>query len=562
MSSRGDRPRVAYFSMEIAIEAAIPTYSGGLGVLAGDTLKAAADLGVPMIGVTLLHRQGYFKQRIDEHGRQHEEAVHWNPAEHLREVQERVSVLIDGRMVRIRAWRLDLHGATGAIVPVLFLDADLPENEPADRELTGTLYGGDHRYRLRQELVLGVGGVRCLRALGLAASVEIYHMNEGHAALLAGELLRHELEVEGKTSVDTRAVDEVRRRCVFTTHTPVAAGHDRFPLSMAREVIGHQPALERSGLFDRDGDLHMTYAALNLSKFTNAVSRRHAEVSREMFPGREIAAITNGVHPGTWVSRPMAELYDRRLPGWREESTVFRGAMTLPEDELVAAHSAAKRDLIANVKRLTGVELRTEALTLVFARRATGYKRADLVLTDPARLERIAREKGPVQIVFGGKAHPRDGIGKSTIERIVSNFSSLRETVPIAYVPEYDMDLAKVLVAGADVWLNNPEPPLEASGTSGMKAAMNGVPQVSTLDGWWLEGCVEGVTGWSIQTPRSGANAAAEAASLYDVLEQKILPTFHSGKWTDVMRGAISLNGSYFSTHRMLREYVTRAYFS
>ncbi|QYU66457.1 alpha-glucan family phosphorylase [Leptolyngbya sp. 15MV] len=412
---RFDAPRIAYFSMEIGLQSSIPTYSGGLGVLAGDTIKAAADIGVPMIGVTLLQRKGYLRQRLDESGWQIEEVPVWRVEDYMHELPERVTVQLEGRTVAVRAWRRDVHGATGHSVPVLYLDTDLEGNDHPDRALTGQLYGGDNRYRLKQETVLGPGGFRMLRALGLG-TIEVYHLNEGHAALLAGELLRQVLMSTGKTHVDAEAVELVRRRCVFTTHTPVPAGHDRFPLAVAREVLGHHPALEASGLFDRDGDLHMTIAALNLSRFVNGVSRKHGEVSRAMFPGRDIRSITNGVHHNTWVAPEMAALFDRHFEHWRAHPSEMRGMLRVPEIEVWDAHHAAKVRLLDAAQRLGAPPMDPGAFTIGFARRATAYKRADMLLSDPHRLRAIAQKHGPIQLLFAGKAHPRDQHGKEIIQ--------------------------------------------------------------------------------------------------------------------------------------------------
>lgn len=559
--------RIAYFTMEIGISTEIPTYSGGLGVLAGDTVQSAADLKLPMVVVTLLHRRGYFRQEIGEGGAQIELPVEWSPEQMLRELPPRTGLTIEGRHVLVRAFMHEMRGITGHIVPVLFLDTDLPENDPQDREITQWLYGGDERYRLKQEAVLGVGGVRMLRMLGLP-TIARYHLNEGHAALLAAELLREEMNQRGVEFVDDAAVQAVRSMCVFTTHTPVPAGHDQFPREMVYSVLGRHPALERSGLFERQGTLNMTWAALNLSRFINGVAKRHGEVSREMYPHHTVDSITNGVHLGRWVSPPFAELFDRYIPGWRLDNPSLRYALLIPPGDIWHAHMAAKLSMIEMVGQRTGNWLDPAAIVVGFARRMTGYKRADLLFSDLSRLARIADVAGPLQCVFSGKAHPRDGMGKEHIRAIHRAAEALRGRINIVFVPGYDIDVARSIVSGVDVWLNTPEAPQEASGTSGMKAAANGVPSLSVLDGWWIEGCIEGVTGWAIDSfPEDPSDAGhrreADAAVVYDKLENVILPMYYGNRerFIDVMRAAIAVNGSFFNTQRMLGEYVLKAYY-
>lgn len=555
---------VGYFSMEVALEPAMPTYAGGLGVLAGDTVRAAADLRMPLVAVTLLHRKGYFHQRLDSSGWQREEPVAWSPDDFLTELPQRATVTIEGRPVHLRAWRYEVRGVDGFAVPVYFLDSDLPENAEPDRALTHYLYGGDARYRLAQEVLLGVGGVRMLRALGLDR-LGRYHMNEGHASLLTLELLDEELRKGGLKEVTQETIDTVRRQCVFTTHTPVPAGHDVFSLDLVERVLGKRPELRAfKDDFCCDGKLNLTYLALSLSRYVNGVAKKHGEVSRRMFPGVAVDAITNGVHPATWAAPPLAQLFDRYVPGWRGDSFSLRYAVGIPKDELWQAHQAAKRQLLQEVNRLTNAGLDQDVCTLGFARRMTAYKRPDLLFTDLERLKQIARSAGAFQVVYAGKAHPQDHEGKELIRRVFQARDTLRPSVRVAYLENYDLELAKRITAGVDVWLNTPQPPLEASGTSGMKAALNGVPSLSVLDGWWIEGHVEGVTGWAIGDTDtvSPADRSQDARSLYDKLEQAVLPAFYRerDRFMSVMRQAIALNSSFFNTHRMLHEYGAKAY--
>ncbi len=558
---------IGYLSMEIAVDPAIPTYSGGLGVLAGDTVRSCADLGMPFVGVTLLHRRGYFRQRLDARGGQTEEPASWRPEDFAEPLEARAAVELEGRRVAIRAWRYHVRGASSAIVPVYLLDTDLPENADADRRITDSLYGGDERYRLLQEAVLGIGGVRMLRELGHRALTR-FHLNEGHAALAVVALLEESGRRPGEADAALGAlIAGVRQRCVFTTHTPVPAGHDRFPMALVERVVGSSACAWLRALGQRD-EVNLTDVALRGSRFVNGVAMRHGEVSRGMFPQYPIRSITNGVHPATWAWPSVRALFDRHIPDWRRDALALRYAVGIPLSEIAWAHARAKRALVDHVNRATGARFDTEALTLGFARRATGYKRAALVFSDLERLTSIARQGGPLQLVFAGKAHPRDVEGKATIARVFAAAEALRGRIAVAYLPDYDIELARVLVAGADVWLNNPMPPLEASGTSGMKAALNGVPSLSVLDGWWVEGCVEGVTGWAIggdarTAPRAAADLEREHAdALYSKLERAVLPLYYKERerFREVMRWCIALNASFFNTQRMVLEYLYEAY--
>ena len=564
---------IAYFSMEIGLAEEIPTYSGGLGVLAGDTIRSAADGEVPMIAVTLVHRKGYFRQRLDASGAQSEEPVQWSPADLLTELPARARLSLEGREVSIRAWRYEVKGITGFTVPVFLLDTDLPENAEPDRHITDHLYGGDERYRLRQEAVLGIGGVRMLRALGYA-DIRRFHMNEGHAALLLLELGYEEMLRRGLKAVTREIALAVKPMGVFTTHTPVPAGHDQFPLAMVRQVItGYEGVFtERAQEFCLDNVLNMTYLALDNSHYINGVAKKHGEISRQMFGQYKIDSITNGVHVGYWTAPPIRALFDRHITAWREDNASLRYALGIPRHEVWAAHQKAKEDLIHLVNQRAGTDMFANVFTLGFARRATPYKRADLLFHDVQRLLALHRAAGPIQIIYSGKAHPRDGGGKEMIRHIFQQIAALQGKINIAYLEEYDIALAKRLVAGVDVWLNTPQPPMEASGTSGMKAAMNGVPQLSILDGWWIEGCIESVTGWAIDNGSNGNRGnhsgavddrAADAQSLYNKLETVILPLYYrdQDRYIDVMRNAIALNGSFFNTERMVDQYVRKAYF-
>ncbi len=569
------RPCVAYFSMEIALRNEIPTYAGGLGVLAGDTLRSAADLRLPLVGVTLVSRAGYFRQQIDAGGQQIEQRAVWEPPRWVQALDAKVAVRIEDRPVWVSVWLYVIESRLGGRAPVLLLDTDLAENSATDREITHSLYGGDEEYRLKQEMVLGLGGVRILRALGFEISA--YHMNEGHSALLGVELMRRFAYPADDVRPGEPLYDlpRVRDLCRFTTHTPVEAGHDRFPYGLVKRLLAssvygynnHQvptPAaagaehgpIEFGTLTELAGKdcLNMTRLALNVSDFVNGVAKRHAEVSAKMYPGYQVRAITNGVHPFAWSAPSFRELYDRYIPGWCHEPELLARVHGIADADLLAAHARAKQALVEKVAALSGLRFDPKVATICFARRMTAYKRPEMLFSDIERLKSIARQQ-PVQIVLAGKAHPHDLEGKQLIARLHEHARELAGSVAVAYLPDYDLDLALLLVSGADVWLNTPLPPLEASGTSGMKAAFNGVPSLSVLDGWWVEGCIEGVTGWAIE----------DAASLYEKLERVVLPRYYEtadGRhaWVRIMKAVIGTNAAYFNSHRMMRRYATEAY--
>lgn len=557
---------VAYFCMEIGLDPRIPTYSGGLGILAGDTIKAAADLGLPLVAVTLLYRKGYFTQRLDERGWQTEDPTTWRPEDLLKVEGPRIVVPIQGRPVHVQAWRHDVIGVRGHRVPVYFLDTDLPENQPQDRTITHALYAGGPPDRIRQEAILGIGGRRMLRAIG--HDVQRFHMNEGHACFLCVELLSEHICKTGDHHISGDAIRSVRKRCIFTTHTPVPAGHDRFGIEDVRSIIGGHPVFERPDIYGEDGVLNTTILALNLSRYANGVAKKHGEVSRAMFPGFAIDSITNGIHASSWASPSMAALFDAHAPGWRQDNNELRRIMAAPPQEVWAAHQQAKESLIETVMDRGGPVLKPDIFTIGFARRSTAYKRPALLVSDIDRLRAMAAKFGGLQIVYAGKAHPHDHTGKQFIAEIYKARAALGKDVSLAFLPNYDIDLARRYVAGVDLWLNTPEPPKEASGTSGMKAALNGVPSLSTLDGWWLEGWAEGRTGWAIGREPIGSSPPPDmdrhADEMYHKLERAILPMYteRRSEFIGVMRDSIAVNGPAFSTQRMMEQYALRAYFA
>ena len=546
--------RIAYFSMEIGIKSEIPSYSGGLGVLAGDTIRSSADLKIPLVAVTLASRKGYLKQKITEEGEQLEYPEEWNPADFMELMPARAKVKIDGGDVTIGAWLYNQQSVNGGVVPVLFLDTETDENTPEDRSITDFLYGGDYRYRLKQEIVLGIGGFRMLEALNF--NIKKYHMNEGHSSLLTLELLK-------RNGMDP---DKVKNMCVFTTHTPVEAGFDKFPYDVAEGLLGDEIPLDVLKKYGGSDRLNMTFLALNLSKYTNGVTEAHMEYSRKLFPGYHIKEVTNGVHCYTWTSQYIRELFHKYIPGWINEPELLVRADAIPNEELWEAHLKDKKDLFEFVSKSANANLDIDALTVGFARRATEYKRATLIFSDLGKLREVNR-RGKIQLIFAGKAHPKDTGGKRLIRDIYDFARQLKNDIKIVYLENYNMNMAARLTCGVDVWLNTPLPPFEASGTSGMKAAHNGVINFSVLDGWWIEGCVEGVTGWSIgphpneDMPDDGRRSR-ELEDLYSKLEYLIIPKFYEERdnWISMMKNSVAKVAYYFNSHRMMRRYTTDAY--
>jgi len=552
---RRKEQKIAYFSMEIGLVNDIPTYSGGLGVLAGDMIKSSADLKLPLVAVTLLSKRGYFRQELTEEGKQIEHLVEWEPSKIMELLPIETKVQIQRREVSIKAWLYNVQSLTGGVVPILLLDSDVEGNLSEDREITSFLYGRDKRYRLKQEIVLGIGGARILEALGF--SIRKYHMNEGHSSLLTLELLkRYRMDI-----------DRVRELCIFTTHTPVEAGHDKFSYDLVQEIMGEIVPFEVLKKFGGDTQrLNMTRLALNLSEFVNGVAKRHKDVSRALFPGYEIHSITNGIHSYTWTSESFRELYDKYMPGWANEPELLVRVGGIPDEKIWQAHMEAKKVLIDYVNNVPNIHMDYDTLTLGFARRATGYKRANLLFSDLEKLKKV-NKKGKMQIVLAGKAHPKDEPGKRIIQEIFGYIDKLKDAIKIVYLEDYDMELAARLIPGVDVWLNTPLRPLEASGTSGMKAAHNGVINFSVLDGWWIEGCVEGVTGWAIgpypdEQLSTEETTIRELDDLYNKSEYIIIQMFYQNrdKWIRMMKNSIEKIAYYFNSHRMMRRYVTEAY--
>lgn len=544
-----NKDAIAYFSLEIALDEKLKTYAGGLGVLAGDILRSAADAGFPMIGLSLLNRCGYLRQKISASGIQTTVPEHRLNYSLLTEEKKRVVVSLGKDKVVLRMWRYEVVGATGESIPVYLLDSNLPENKASLRSLTDRLYTSDKAQRLRQEIILGRGGVKALSVLGYK-KINKYHLNEGHGSLAALELF-----LNSKNRSLAGKIKEARARCVFTVHTPLPSAQDTFDWDFFFKHQNDWPT-ELNFLVE-SGKINLTKVGLYFGGYINAVSLRHGEVSRQMFPGFKIDSITNGVNAPFWVTKEMRGLYDKYLPNWSNNYKIFAKADCIPSTEIALAHAGAKRRLLSLIKKSTGQGLREDLFTIVFARRFTAYKRPELIFKDVDRLLALSRKFGSLQIIFAGKAHESDENGQALIKFVWDMKKRLAGKVEIVFLSNYGLKEAKLLVSGADLWLNTPLPPFEASATSGMKAAQNGVPQLSTFDGWWREGYVRGKTGWTIlENKKSGQN------NLYDLLEKDILPLYYqrTSAWPELMRSTIKFNAAVFNTARVLEEYNRRAY--
>jgi starch phosphorylase len=598
---------IAYFSAEFALHQSLPIYAGGLGVLAGDHCKEAGDLGVPLIGVGFMYPQGYFHQHVSAEGWQEEsyERLDWAdaPVEAAMTPDGKpciTAVPLGDRTVLASVWRVRLGR-----VKLYLLDTDLEENAPWDRELSARLYGGDRETRIQQEIILGIGGVRALRALG--SEPGMFHLNEGHAGFVVLQRIRD--LCEAGASFDD-ALQRIRETTIFTTHTPVPAGHDAFPFSLVeKHLAGAWGSLGENrdrflalGAYDNGSGIqfNMTALAIRSSGSTNAVSKLHGSVTRGMFgpmwpdlaeDERPVSSVTNGVHVPTWIAPDLDELFTRYLGAeWHErhdDPELWNAVRAIPDEALWAVRQSLRRYLFTFVRErarqrwteehvgiprvvAAGTLLEPDALTIGFARRFTGYKRPELVFHDGERLARILNAPGrPVQIIFAGKSHPADDIGKHHLQRVYKRALDPLFAGRVAFVDDYDLHVAHFLVQGCDVWLNNPRKPLEASGTSGMKAAVNGVPHLSIGDGWWAEGFT-GSNGWTIDGGASGTHEevdAADANALYRLLEEDVVPAFYDRdaanvphRWIAVVKEAICTVAPQFSARRMVKEYTSRFY--
>lgn len=556
-----DQYKIAYFSMEIGIRNSIPTYSGGLGILAGDTIKSCADLEIPLIAITMLNEHGYFFQQIDKEGNQIAQPTNWAINDYLELTPAQTTIKIQDRDVHIQVWQYIIKGETGFKIPVHFLDSNIASNNEFDRHLTSHLYkGGDLEYRLSQEMVLGIGGYEIIKKLGYQ-NIKKYHMNEGHSALLTLKLNQDLCKSK------TMACENTKPYCVFTTHTPVAAGHDQFPVDMAERFLKHYTDNIPKEVI-QNNMMQMTQLALNSSGYINAVSKKHQKVAQDMFPRFNIHGITNGIHPSSWTSPTFTELFDKYAPDWKIKPEHLENIKDASHEEIQKAHYINKKKLIDFTNQLSNVGMDNDYFTICFGRRITAYKRPDLILQNPDRIAQINNIR-PIQIIFSGKAHPSDMEGQAFIKKINQIKNDYKNDIKIAYLENYNIKVAKLMTQGADLWLNNPIPGQEASGTSGMKAAINGVPSLSTIDGWWEEGWEEDVTGWAINNPDEKIDQFTHeelkqkhADVVYEKLEKHIVPTFYNNQthWLEIMKNAIIKNGTNFNSHRMVKEYWEQAW--
>lgn len=534
---------IAYLSMEIALENNIKTYAGGLGVLAGDILKSAAGKKFPMIGVTLLNRHGYFKQKINKSGAQIELIDRDYDFSLLKKLDTQVEIEIGSEKIKVGVWQYLIKGENSFEVPVYFLDTNIVGNKTKYKHLTDKLYGGNLELRLQQEIVLGRGGVKMIAALGFD-SIKKYHLNEGHGALAAVELFRNskEIKIEDK-------IKQTKEKCVFTTHTPIQTIFDEFPIELLSKNQSDFP-FDLPGLI-KNQKVNTVDLAMFFSSYINGVAKTHQKFLNEVFPKYKISSITNGVNSLFWTSPEFKKLYNEFIPGWKNNPSLLKKAQKITDKKIWSAHQKAKKRLLEYIKLEENIQWDENILTICFARRFTQYKQPLLLFSDIDRLLEILKNEGNIQIILAGKAHFRDTNGQDSIKRLYG-FKKKYPQLNIIFLKNYNLDLAQLLVAGSDLWLNNPQIPQEACGTSGMKAAHNGVPQLSTLDGWWPEAYKKNKTGWAIDN----------ANDLYEILKKEILPLYYkdSEKWKKMMKSVISLNASYFNSDRTLDQYIKEAY--
>jgi len=540
--------QIAYFSAEIGLSSSLPTYSGGLGVLAGDHIKASTDAGISMVGISLLYKEGYFKQGLDEYGKQIESYPRFDLNSKLKQLPNKFTVHLRGRDVRVGVYEYLYKGEEDQVTPIYFLDTDLEENDTDDRIISLRLYSGGEDHRILQEALLGFGGIYLLDILGYK-NIKTYHMNEGHCSFLTLALLK---KFNGNE-------DKVRSLCHFTTHTPVPAGHDQFSVNRCRELVDTLlPDNLNLPSWIQNNQLHMTELGLYFSRSANGVSELHGEVARNQFPSFSIDYITNGIYHPYWLGQSFQSLFDSKIPNWRTKPSLLLGLNDITDDEINNAHLHQKNILLKYANQQSKKILSSEILTIGFARRAAEYKRARLIFSNIDRLADLGKNK--IQIIFSGKAHPKDEKGKDIIQGIFEDANKLKGFVEIIFLENYDMRLGRMITSGVDVWLNTPLRPNEASGTSGMKAALNGIPNLSILDGWWVEGCVNDKNGWAIGSADS-CDDKSDAESLYDILENKVIPTFYNDnkKWVDMMRSSIQ-TAVDFTAHRMIEQYNKNFY--
>jgi starch phosphorylase len=549
---------VAYISMEIGVDSNIPTYSGGLGVLSGDTIRSSADLELPMVGICLCYSSGYFYQFFNEFGEQKEREIEWNFFYEFDRIPHPINMKIENKDVKVSAWQYNVIGQSGHVLPIYLLTTDIEGNEDWMKNMTGSLYDSTSRWnRIVQEMILGIGGVKLLKALGYS-NIQTYHLNEGHGSFAMVELY----------NMLNGDIEKVKEKVVFTTHTPVPAGHDRFKQDLVDKVFENRMPAEIKKLADDKGEFNMTFLGMALSRYRNGVAKKHGDISRKMFPQYEIDHITNGIHLPFWVSKPFRKMFSRKWPNWRANPSFLENAIELDPLDVFDCHTENKFNLISDQKGHSWNLLDEEMITIGFARRFATYKRATLIFHDIDRLGKIC--KNNIQFIFAGKAHPKDQMGKDYIKDIHEAGQYLYDNygVKVVMMENYNMDLSHMLVSGVDIWLNTPERYREASGTSGMKAALNGVLNLSVQDGWWLEAYKKNhLAGWAIGPDDSNPDDPGvsndwdiDANALYEIIEDEIKPCYlNQDEWIFRQKNAISL-AAFFNTNRMCREYAEKAY--
>ncbi len=542
-------PKIGFVSMEFGLEDEMKTYCGGLGILSGDIFKSNTDLEYEMIGISILYKKGYFKQVI-VNGKQTEEDDLWDYKKFLTKVDKQFILKVNNLEINYQLWKYEYKSmASGFVNCIYFIDTDIESNTENIRILSDHIYPWDKTIWNMQEILLGLGAIDINKQLNLG--IEIFHLNESHSAVLA-LALRNEFSSE----------QEVREHLVFTTHTPLEGAHQKMEINILKDLIGEDLTNLIPKQLIVNNLVNYTDLCLYFAKTSNAVARRHKDVTLAMYPQYDIKYITNGVHTGTWVCEGLGKIYDTYLGNWRIDPNALRQIGVVPDQLLLDNHSSNKQNL-CNYLKSEGYDFDPNVFTIGFARRTTGYKRADFILSQIDRLKSIAKKYGKLQIVFSGKAYPTDEVGKQLVSRLIEAASLTDQHLSIAFVPNYGIKLAKTILLGCDLWLNNPMPPLEASGTSGMKASINGIPNFSILDGWWVEGHLEGETGWSIGQDLCVGDLCKlyETEDLYSKLENEIYNTYQDkAKWVKLIKTCIALNGTYFNTHRVVQEYYLISY--
>ncbi len=554
---------IAYFVMECAVDSRIPTYSGGLGILAGDTLQSFADLEVPAVCVTLLWKSGFTGQKLASDGTQLDSIQEWDVEKYMQPANIKIKIPLGGKDVTLTAYKYTIESTKGDNeIDAYFLTPDVPENDPERRKICDRLYIEGGLTRLKQEIILGVGGYEMLKAIKYKPF--LYHINESHSAFLIASLMK-----------DMNDLNRVKSRVVFTTHTPIPAAFDKFAMKDVAGMLGRY--CDKQVLYDiyqeklEDNDeLNLSWLAIKNAKNVVAVSRKHKFVSEQIFEGYRLKYVTNGIHHIKWASAHHKMLYTKYIKGWEDDPDLLRDVACIPDNEFAQAHILSKEALVEMVNSESDASFIPEDFTIAMAKRITHYKRNNLILSNPNKLIEIAERKGNIQIIFAGKAHPADPDGLAMIKSIhnASQYiASKTKKIKIAFLENYNIHKANIILAGVDLWLNNPVRPLEASGTSGMKASLNGVPNFSVLDGWWLEACMEGINGWGIGprpawTDLSYSDDIQDLNDIYGKLEFNILDLYYKNfsDYLKIMKMAVSTIAPYFNTHRMVSEYVTDLY--